>query len=88
MRTDKSGFLALLGIVMTLLVISILYAISLKVYFKKPEINDKTIKIEGEAAPDINTSSAQSIVQSTRQAIGDIQKQHDAQLDDFMRKGQ
>ena len=87
MRTDRRGFLTLLGMVMALAIIGILYYILMNVYFKKPDSYNKTPGIEGEVAlPNIDISNPLNAQQSTRQALKNIQKQQQSQIDELMQK--
>jgi len=87
MRTDRRGFLTLLEMIMALAIIGVLYYILMKVYFKKPDSYNKTLGIESEVAlPNIDISNPLNAQQSTRQAIKDIQKQQQSQIDEIMQK--
>ncbi|OGX19591.1 MAG: hypothetical protein A3K83_03535 [Omnitrophica WOR_2 bacterium RBG_13_44_8b] len=87
MKTDRRGFLTLLGMVMALAIIGILYYVLMKVYFKNPDSYNKTPGIEGEAAlPNIDISNPLNAKETTRAALKNIQKQQQSQLDEVMQK--
>lgn len=81
---QERGFLSLLGIVASLIIVCILLYLLLNTYFKKT-VPDKRIGI-GVTAPNIDTSSYKSIVDSTKNTVENINKQREAQLDEFMKK--
>jgi hypothetical protein len=80
---QKSGFLSILGLLITLVIISVLVYYLLNTYFKTAGIPVQQKSGPGSSAG-INTSSYQSIISSSRNAVDNINKRSQSQLDELM----
>ncbi|MEW6169985.1 MAG: hypothetical protein AB1472_00245 [Candidatus Omnitrophota bacterium] len=72
-KNPESGFLSLLGLLLTLAIIFILVIISFNIYFKFSAPSESLNKISSEADP--NTPNYKSILDSSRKKVEDINKQ-------------
>ena len=70
---NRSGFASLIGLILTLAIILILAYVAFKVYFEMP-VRDEEIK-GALSEQGIDTSSYQSITESTREKVKDVNKQ-------------
>ncbi len=70
-RSEK-GFLSLVGILLTLVIISILVYISLTTYFKKPVTDQKTERSLSEQG--IDASSQKAVLDSVRTSLEESNK--------------
>lgn len=71
---NKSGFFALLGIILTLAIVSIIISILSKVYFKKSLLEEEAGKHLSQQGT--NTSNYQSILDTARNKVKDINDQY------------
>jgi len=77
MIRNKRGFLTLLGLVFTLAIMCWLFYILMNTYFKRPALNEALREQNGiSQSPGTNASNYQSIKESTKKKIEDINKQH------------
>ncbi len=73
-KRNNSGFFVLLGFVFTLAIICIISYLAVKVYFKKPVIDEGMGEsLSGQV---VAPSNYQSVLSSTRNKIEDINKKH------------
>ncbi len=72
-KKTQSGFLSLLGLLLTLAIIFILIIISFNVYFKFSAPSESFSKITSEQG--LDTSNYKSILDSSRKKVEDINKQ-------------
>ncbi len=70
---NEKGFLSLLGLLFTLAIILFVCYIMINTYLRKPISDKSTEKVISEQ--NIDTSSYQSIVDTTRKRVQDIEKQ-------------
>ena len=80
----EGGFLALLEILLVVMIIFFLCQVAVKTYFKKPTVDKKTEKYISKQ--DIDSSSHQAILDSTRKKVKDLEKQlfeREKQLEDI-----
>ncbi|MBP7216279.1 MAG: hypothetical protein KBA46_03230 [Candidatus Omnitrophica bacterium] len=79
-RQTERGF-GLLEIVLTAAILLVVYFILMKVYFKKTIMREESQRVTIDAG--IDTSNYQSILDSSRDKIHAIQRQHSSQLEDM-----
>jgi cell division protein FtsB len=73
MRKIKAGFM-FIELLLVLAIIMFLAFKVFKLYFKKSSLNQETQQVISEQG--IDTASSKSIIDSTRNKLGDIQNQH------------
>lgn len=73
-KGNKSGFFALLGIILTLVIACIIISILSKAYFKKPLLEEEAGKHLSQQGT--STSNYQSILDSAKNKVKDINDQY------------
>ncbi|MFH0791166.1 MAG: hypothetical protein V2A64_05995 [Candidatus Omnitrophota bacterium] len=86
----KRGFVLLLEIVVSLIIICFIWYFLVNTYFKKTTVDIKQIAPDiktddSVVLPRIDTSSRQAIENSVRGTIDEINEKRQKQLDEFMR---
>lgn len=71
--TSEKGFVLLVGILITAIIIAVLFFLMLKIYIKGPSVKKETAEIMEEAG--IDTSDYKGVLESTKNKIDDLNKQ-------------
>ncbi|MGD0336698.1 MAG: shikimate kinase [Candidatus Omnitrophota bacterium] len=74
-KSRNSGFIALLGLLLTAAIICIMAYIALNYYFKRPALPeniDNSLSMSGQG---INTSTYKSVIDTTKKKVQEIEKQ-------------
>lgn len=88
--SEKRGFVLLLEIVVSLIIVYLLYYFLMNTYFKQRTFEVKQISPDIKTdnsivLPRIDTSSRQAIENSVRGTIDEINEKRQKQLDEFMK---
>ena len=78
MKKIKAGFM-LIELLVVLAIIMFIASKAFKSYFTKPSLDQETQKVISKQG--IDTTSYQSLVDSSKKKLQDIQKQHTQELD-------
>ena len=71
--TCKKGFVSLVGILITIIIIAISFFLMLKIYIKGPSVKKETAEIMEEA--EIDASDYKGALEGTKNKIDDLNKQ-------------
>lgn len=80
MRKLKAGFM-FIELLVVLVIIMFLASKVINTYFKKPVLNKEAQKLSSEAG--IDTKNYQTIIDTTKDKLKDIQTQYNKDLDDL-----